>query len=407
MSDYQTKEFSANFSDTRIADDIKQFTDENGRKVLKYFGGLLDEPFKAEVAKRYIDELVKQNGNLDYLDATIHGTALMGAAAAGNIPIINHLLDNGAKIDITNPDGIGTALQNAAEGRHKEAKDATLLLLTRGANPNINLSPYRTVLGAIAKNGDKASYDLAIGKMDLSKIDHSVLLEKAVEGRNIDILKDLIEKRGIDVNAFSRSPGQIADIREYHSALSAAVREENVVAVDYLLSKGAVVDLQVAKYAGITLGNDVIDKKLDIHIKTKQGGELPLFHIEDVFARLAKAMRIEPSAPAAPTPAPAPAATTAAPTAPAPTPTPAAPATQHAPTADETAYIDAVSPILETLAGADIAAKIKKGLENVFSRTAGNDDITADDPLEAQLKGVGLMTPGEFFAAKKNAPLAK
>ena len=91
-----------------------------------------------------------------------------------------------------------------------------------------------------------------------------------------------------------------------------------------------------------------------------------------------------------------------------PTPAPIAPAKKYDPTADEKVYIDAVNPVLERLAGADAAAEIRKGLEKVFGKTTGNDDINSSDPLEAPLaatlKGKGLMTPGEFFAAKKPAP---
>ena len=320
----------------------------------------------------------------------------MGAANAGNVPIINHLLDNGAKIDITNPDGYGTALQNAAEHRHK---DAAQVLLARGANPNINLFPQRTVLGAFAQNGDKETYDLIIDRIDFSKIDHGVLLADAAAGGNFSILRDLIENRKIKINStYVGSEGKS------YSALLSAVKKTKLEAVNYLLQHGAIVtkDIQAAINEGSMVANDVsrngtnaakdadtILARIRTHVAEKQHGQL---------------LEVDPAFITHYVPQPAAPVTTEA-VAPTPTPaTSAAPATQHALTADETAYINAVNPVLEKLAGAATAAEIRQGLEQVFSKTAGNDDIAAGDPLEAQLKNKGLMTPGEFFSAKKAPP---
>ena len=189
--------FNSNYTDERIAEDINPTT-PNGKATLPSgFDELLNKPFKATVAKRYIDAVVNQHGDLDALrghfslSISIFGTALMGAANVGNVPIINHLLDNGANIDICNYDGVGTALQNAAERGHTEAMH---VLLKRGANPNINLSPYRTILGAIVQHGDKATYDLVIDRIDLSKIDPGMLLADAAAGGNLEIAEHAVAR---------------------------------------------------------------------------------------------------------------------------------------------------------------------------------------------------------------------
>ena len=59
--------FNQDFTDERIAEDVKP-TDPNGKATLpSNFDDLLNKPFKATVAKRYINAVVNQQGDLDSL----------------------------------------------------------------------------------------------------------------------------------------------------------------------------------------------------------------------------------------------------------------------------------------------------------------------------------------------------
>ncbi len=75
--------------------------------------------------------------------------ALLSAAAQGKTDLVESLLEDGASVDVTSPNGF-TALHRAAENGHA---DIVALLLDRGARAGTNANDGSSPLSAAQEQG--------------------------------------------------------------------------------------------------------------------------------------------------------------------------------------------------------------------------------------------------------------
>ncbi|KAH8797096.1 ankyrin repeat-containing domain protein [Flagelloscypha sp. PMI_526] len=166
-----------------------------------------------------------------------NGTSpLQGASSAGNMGVVQFLLDNGA--DMITVGGMYWTPLQAACGKIHNLK-MVRFLLQKGADVNTVGGEWGTALQAAAYQGslDIASFLIENGAdVNIKGGKYGTALQAASHksyGR-IEIVRFLIEK-GADVNAVGG---------EYGTALQAAASEGNVEVVGLLIERGADLNLK-------------------------------------------------------------------------------------------------------------------------------------------------------------------
>lgn len=124
-------------------------------------------------------------------------TYLIWAASKGNIPVIEHLLKNGAKIDVQDSHGY-TALTFAAAGGQKDPKVYDLLI-KNGADlkKDVNHDGANALLIAIPNDKDLTITDYFVSKgLDLNSKDAAgnTAFNYVARGGNIELMKKLLAK---------------------------------------------------------------------------------------------------------------------------------------------------------------------------------------------------------------------
>ena len=218
-------------------------TPENAQRVLKLRGYDFDE--KSFFAAAQARDKLAINA---FFDAGINKnaqnsdgrTVLIGAAARGELDIVNLLLSRGVDVNVKDNRGY-TALAHALEARYPEVEEA--LLNRPETNPNVGGVEGRPVLLAYVWRDNKKATErlLALGA-DLKSQDKDgdTALHGAAETGNVEIMRLLLDK-GADLNAKNKQGG---------TPLMWAAVFGNDDAVRLLLSRGA--DASLKDNDGIT-----------------------------------------------------------------------------------------------------------------------------------------------------------
>jgi ankyrin repeat protein len=156
------------------------------------------------------------------------GTALEAAATAGNVDVVELLLDNGAMIDAGSPYW-KTPLRSAAHAGHLEV---VRLLLDRGAFIEAGWGKGETALKAAAQEGHIDILRLLLDRgaqMDMGRDKGERLLQIAARAGHIDIVHLLLE--------------HVAQIngtwRQNQTAIERAIQSGHIEVIQLLLDRGA------------------------------------------------------------------------------------------------------------------------------------------------------------------------
>lgn len=182
-------------------------------------------------------------GSADY-----NTTALMWAAARGNLEVVQALLDAGAQIDAIDGDG-RTALRVAAEhGRDRIVE----LLLQHGADPSIKSMFGDDMLHEVAARGNPATLQILLNTgLALDRVEgtgwKTTPLGAAASAGHLENMRFLI-KAGSSVNPNAST-----------SPLMMAIESEQPAAAELLLEYGAAVNKPDELYLGEAADRDMIE----------------------------------------------------------------------------------------------------------------------------------------------------
>jgi ankyrin repeat protein len=218
-------------------------------------------------APRVLELLIEAGDQLEC--GKILGSILIKHSRAGNIGVVQLLLDKGADVNAQGGD-YGNALQAASAGGHKEIVQ---LLLDKGADVNAQGGYYNNALQAASAGGHKEIVQLLLDKgadINAQGGDYGNALYAASAGGHKEIVQLLLDK-GADVNAQGG---------DYGNALYAASAGGHKEIVQLLLDKGADVNAQGGQYSNtlqaasaggyLEIMQQLLDKGADVNA---QGGK--------------------------------------------------------------------------------------------------------------------------------------
>jgi ankyrin repeat protein/beta-lactamase regulating signal transducer with metallopeptidase domain len=159
-------------------------------------------------------------------------TALIAAARNGHTKTVELLLSKGANINLQNEEQ-GSALNAAARNGHTKTVE---LLLTKGADINAQNNAQGAALNAAARNGHTKTVELLLTKgadINAQNDAQGAALNAAARNGHTKTVELLLAK-GADINAQNDAQG---------AALNAAARNGHLATVKLLVSSGADVNL--------------------------------------------------------------------------------------------------------------------------------------------------------------------
>ncbi|MCP3659369.1 MAG: ankyrin repeat domain-containing protein [Bacteroidetes bacterium] len=211
----------------------KSSIDNFKNKIEKFYDDIFEEEKAKAKAKKDINDLInkiKQDSKkIDSIDSYFKSTLLMYAAEQGNEKMINLLLKKNPDINKANESGM-TALHYAILSENSGILE---LLLNRGADTKVN---YHDNL----QNSEKNLMDFAFEKI--------YNFSEKLKGKGGEIFKLLIEKGKFDANSKFR---RFSDKREV-PLISRAVEKKDIEFVKYLIDQRHV-DVNTQDSAGNTL----------------------------------------------------------------------------------------------------------------------------------------------------------